>query len=185
MGRVMKRIVILIAIILGVIGCKKPKPTIEPTVYYVGDTFSIKYYTCAEVWDTLNPNEVVKIRIKFDSIYDARCPYGYPICDVLDLDGRPAKIWFHVIINNKDTLISEGSVPNFDCWPGADSIFIKECPIPGVTNLVFPDLGDYWLCIRRLMPCLDTTNTDGVHLPPKGILFPKSKYRVLVKVVRK
>ena len=181
----MKRILILIVIILSVIGCKKPKPSVEPTIYYVEDTFSIKYYTWAEVWDTLNPNEVVKIRIKFDSIYDARCPAGYPICSILDFDLAPAEMWFRVIINDQDTMRREGKIPNFSDFPGRDTFLVRECPVYDPPISISPDLDNYWLCVMRLTPYLDSTNTDGIHLPPKGILFPKSKYKVLVKVVRK
>ena len=179
----MKRIAIVLVFIALLLGCNKsPKPTPTSTIYYLGDTFTIKYATWAEVWDTINPNNIIKMRIKFDSIYDDRCPAGYPICAMVDYPY--ATMWFRVIKNNQDTLIQEGRIPDFSDFANRDTILYRGCPV-NFPNALSPDLGDYWLCIMRLTPYLDSTNTDGIHYPPKGILFPKSEYKVLVKITKK
>ena len=75
----MKRVILFIVITLIVIGCKKPKPNVDPAIYYVGDTITLKYRECKEIIDTV-ANESYKLCL--DSICEGRvpleiCPYFY------------------------------------------------------------------------------------------------------------
>ena len=157
------RWVVLIAIILSVVGCKKPKPSVSPftPIYYVGDTITLKYRECKEIVDTV-ANESYKLCL--DSIYEARvpleiCPYFYGI--------TYAGIRIRWVQPQIDTTIIILKVLGCNIWRYAaggcehdhssiDTVGYKFCflrldPYPDTTNYPIP-LKDYIATLKIARP---------------------------------
>ena len=145
----MKRVVLLIAIIIGVIGCKKPKPGVEPTIYYLGDTITLRYKECKEIVDTI-ANRTYKVCL--DTIKEGRveieiCPYFYGLSyATISLS------WITPEIETNNIKLKVYGCCVKSCGECIDSLDYKFCsislePYPDTTNYPIP-LEDYTAKIK-------------------------------------